>query len=73
MVGAGALGYDVVLGFSRSEEWGKGFAAGMTIVFLGIMLDRITRAAAARVEQEVPHTVDEPTDDRPVALAAAPA
>ena len=23
-VGGGALGYDVVLGFSRSEEWGKG-------------------------------------------------
>jgi len=47
MVGAGALGYDVVLGFSRSEEWGKGAAAGITIVLLGIMLDRITRAAAA--------------------------
>ncbi len=46
MVGAGALGYDVVLGFSRSEEWGKGAAAGMTIVLLGIMVDRIARAAA---------------------------
>lgn len=48
MVGAGALGYDVVLGFSRSEEWGKGMAAGGTIVLLGIMLDRIARAAAAK-------------------------
>ena len=48
MVGAGALGYGVVLGFSRSEEWGKGLAAGATIVLLGIMLDRITRAAALR-------------------------
>lgn len=47
MVGAGALGYDVVLGFSRSEEWGKGAAAGITIVLLGIMVDRICRAAAA--------------------------
>jgi glycine betaine/proline transport system permease protein len=47
LVGAGALGYDVVLGFSRSEEWGRGAAAGMTIVLLGIMIDRITRAAAA--------------------------
>jgi len=47
MVGAGALGYDVVLGFSRSEEWGKGMAAGGTIVLLGIMLDRIARATAA--------------------------
>ena len=46
MVGAGALGYDVVLGFSRSEEWGKGLAAGLTIVLLGIMIDRIARAAA---------------------------
>ena len=46
MVGAGALGYDVVLGFSRSEEWGKGAAAGITIVLIGIMLDRIARAAA---------------------------
>jgi glycine betaine/proline transport system permease protein len=48
MVGAGALGYDVVLGFSRSEEWGKGAAAGITIVLLGIMVDRIARAAANR-------------------------
>ena len=47
LVGAGALGYDVVLGFARSEEWGFGLAAGLTIVLLGIMLDRITRAAAA--------------------------
>ena len=46
MVGAGALGYDVVLGFGRSEEWGKGAAAGISIVLLGIMLDRIMRAAA---------------------------
>jgi glycine betaine/proline transport system permease protein len=46
MVGAGALGYDVVLGFARSEEWGKGAAAGLSIVLLGIMVDRICRAAA---------------------------
>ena len=46
LVGAGALGYDVVLGFARSEEWGKGAAGGISIVLLGIMLDRIMRAAA---------------------------
>jgi glycine betaine/proline transport system permease protein len=57
LVGAGALGYDVVLGFSRSEEWGKGAAAGITIVFLGIMVDRIAKAAAA----DEPRTV---TTDR---------
>jgi glycine betaine/proline transport system permease protein len=46
LVGAQALGYDVVLGFSRSEEWGRGALAGASIVLLGIMVDRITRAAA---------------------------
>ncbi len=46
LVGGGALGYDVVLGISRSEEWGRGALAGLSIVVLGIMLDRITRAAA---------------------------
>lgn len=46
LVGAGALGYDVVLGFSRSEEWGKGAAGGISIVLLGIMIDRVARAAA---------------------------
>jgi glycine betaine/proline transport system permease protein len=48
LVGAGALGYDAVLGFSRSEEWGKGAAAGITIVLLGIMVDRIAKAASSR-------------------------
>lgn len=46
LVGAGALGYDVVLGFARSEEWGFGAAAGISIVLLGIMIDRIARGAA---------------------------
>ncbi|WP_244930341.1 ABC transporter permease subunit [Nocardioides sp. W7] len=49
LVGAQALGYDVVLGFSRSEEWGKGAAAGLSIVLLGIMIDRIARASAREV------------------------
>jgi glycine betaine/proline transport system permease protein len=56
LVGAGALGYDTVLGFSRSEEWGKGAAAGITIVLLGIMIDRIAKAAADR-RTSVPSTV----------------
>lgn len=48
LVGAGALGYDVVAGFSQGQLYGKGLAAGLAIVLLGIMLDRITRAAADR-------------------------
>ncbi|HEV7647840.1 MAG TPA: ABC transporter permease subunit [Actinophytocola sp.] len=48
LVGAGALGYDVVAGFSQGQLFGKGLAAGFAIVLLGIMLDRITQAAARR-------------------------
>ncbi len=46
LVGAGALGYDVVSGFSQFALRGKGLAAGFCIVLLGVMLDRITRYAA---------------------------
>jgi glycine betaine/proline transport system permease protein len=48
LVGGGALGYDVVAGFQQSSLNGKGLAAGVTIVLLGVMLDRITRYAATR-------------------------
>jgi glycine betaine/proline transport system permease protein len=48
LVGAGALGYDVVLGLAHLDKWGKGLAAGFSIVLLGIMIDRIMRAAAER-------------------------
>ncbi|MGX6603086.1 ABC transporter permease [Micromonosporaceae bacterium Da 78-11] len=43
LVGAGALGYDVVAGFSQREDFGKGLAAGLAIVLLGILLDRLTQ------------------------------
>jgi glycine betaine/proline transport system permease protein len=48
LVGAGALGYDVVAGFSQGQLYGKGLAAGVAIVLLGVMFDRITQAAARR-------------------------
>ncbi|NJC72647.1 ABC transporter permease subunit [Planosporangium thailandense] len=48
LVGGGALGYDVVAGFSQDSLYGKGLASGAAIVLLGIMLDRITCAAAER-------------------------
>ncbi len=51
LVGAGGLGYDVVLGFARSEEWGFGAAAGISIVLLGIMIDRITRGTAQKASR----------------------
>jgi glycine betaine/proline transport system permease protein len=49
LVGGGALGYDVVGGFAQEQLFGKGLAAGLAIVLLGIMLDRITQAASRRV------------------------
>ena len=48
MVGAGASATTSCSASRRSEEWGKGAAAGITIVLLGIMIDRIARAAAAQ-------------------------
>ena len=48
LVGGGALGYDVVAGFARRDFFGEGLAAGIAIVLLGIMLDRITQGAGTR-------------------------
>lgn len=48
LVGAGGLGYLVVAGFAQENLKGKGLAAGLAIVLLGIMLDRITQAVAHR-------------------------
>lgn len=50
MVGAGGLGYQVVNGLVQTDFIGKGLAAGLAIVLLGIMLDRITQAVAGRVD-----------------------
>jgi len=49
LVGAGALGYDVIYGLAHQEASGKGIAAGLSIVLLGVMVDRVTRAAADRM------------------------
>jgi glycine betaine/proline transport system permease protein len=48
LVGGGGLGFLVVQGFSQSQAFGKGLAAGIAITALGVMLDRITVHAAAR-------------------------
>ena len=48
LVGAGALGYLVVAGFSQGELFGKGLAAGIAIVALAIMLDRMAQGTSAR-------------------------
>ena len=48
LVGAGALGYLVVAGFSQTELFGKGLAAGIAIVALAIMLDRMAQGTSDR-------------------------
>jgi len=47
-VGAGGLGYLVIAGLSKPEIQGKGIAAGVAIVALGVVLDRVAHAAAHR-------------------------
>jgi glycine betaine/proline transport system permease protein len=45
LVGAQGLGLVVVQGFSQGTQAGQGLAAGIAIVLLGVMLDRITQGA----------------------------
>lgn len=45
MIGAGGLGYDVLLAL-RALKVGQGMEAGLAIVVLAILLDRISQAAA---------------------------
>jgi glycine betaine/proline transport system permease protein len=48
LVGGGALGFDVVAGFSQFNFFGRGMAAAIGIVLLGVVLDRITQGAGGR-------------------------
>lgn len=48
LVGGGALGNDVVSGFSQNSLFGLGLAAGIALVLMGIALDRVTQGAGGR-------------------------
>jgi glycine betaine/proline transport system permease protein len=50
MVGAGALGGDIVTGFRQTSFVGRGLAAAVAVVLIGIMLDRITFYGAQRTK-----------------------
>ena len=50
MIGARGLGLEVLLSINRIEV-GRGFEAGLSIVLLAIIIDRITHAMAARQER----------------------
>ena len=45
LVGGGALGYDVVAGFAQPRLFGMGVAAGIALVLLGVVLDRMTQGS----------------------------
>jgi glycine betaine/proline transport system permease protein len=47
MIGAKGLGAEVLTGIARLEV-GRGFIAGISIVFVAIILDRISQAFAKR-------------------------
>jgi len=50
MIGARGLGLEVLLSINRIEI-GRGFEAGLSIVLLAIIIDRITHAMAARQQR----------------------
>ncbi len=52
MIGAKGLGLEVLLAINRIEV-GRGFEAGLSIVLLAIIIDRITHALAARQQYTV--------------------
>lgn len=49
MIGAKGLGAEVLLGINRLQV-GRGFIAGISIVFMAIILDRVSQAFARRPE-----------------------
>ena len=47
LVGAGGLGLEAVIGLARGD-FGRGIQAGIAIVLLGVLIDRITQGLAGR-------------------------
>jgi len=54
MIGARGLGQEVLLAINRIQI-GRGFEAGLSIVLLAIIIDRITNAMASRQQYELNH------------------
>jgi glycine betaine/proline transport system permease protein len=51
MIGAGGMGAEVLTGIARLEP-GRGFIAGISIVFMAIILDRISQGVARRPQMQ---------------------
>ena len=52
LVGGGGLGYDVVAGFAQPRLFGMGVAAGIALVLLGFMLDRVSQGRSRPADRE---------------------
>jgi len=52
MIGAGGLGYQVLQGIQRLEV-SRGLIAGLGIVFLAIIFDRIAQSYGRRVQRHL--------------------
>jgi len=52
MIGAGGLGSEVLIGINRLES-GRGFAAGISIVILAIIMDRLTQGLVKSKNGEI--------------------
>jgi glycine betaine/proline transport system permease protein len=50
MIGARGLGYEVLLGINRLEV-GRGLLAGIGIVILAIIFDRISQSYGKRIQE----------------------
>ena len=51
MIGARGLGSEIMIGINRLES-GRGFAAGIAIVIVAIVMDRLTQGIYKKKEQE---------------------
>jgi ABC-type proline/glycine betaine transport system permease subunit len=52
LVGGGGLGLETIIGLSKNQT-GRGFEAGIAIVILAIVIDRITQAWAKKREMRM--------------------
>ncbi len=68
-VGGGGLGYLVISGLQNPPYFGKGLAAGLALVVLGIMVDRLTQAAAQRSGQRARKATESGTPPRKISTA----
>ena len=48
LVGSGGLGYLVLLGTTKPEMQGKALLAGIAILLLGVMIDRVAQYTVRR-------------------------